>query len=399
MKRKHFISLIALLLFFTACDTKKTADGGNAQTYTCPMHPQIVQHGPGTCPICGMDLVPVSTMGNKQELMLNENQIALANITTLEIGKSNLDNYKRLNGKLAIDPQRTVYISSRVGGRIEQLYVKETGVPVHKGQPLYRIYSEQLGGLQQEYLIAAAQTAAFPDNARFKQIEAAARQKLQLYDVSAHTLDQLKQQKKADPYITYTAAVNGVVAALPVSEGQYVGEGNTIMQLENYDALWVEADVYPAELSLVSIGKKVKVAVSGWENQPLDMQVDFITPALQTGTQLAQVRGTIPNTDHQWQPGMQANIYLPAASSSGVLTLPVNAVIRDQKGAHVWLKKGGNRFVPRIIKTGTENADQVEITEGLAAGDAVVVTGAYLLYSEYVLKKGADPLSQHTHKH
>lgn len=401
MERKHFIrnisiALLAPVLLLSACNTKKTADKG-AQTYTCPMHPQIVQQGPGTCPICGMDLVPVNATGKGNELMLDKNQIALANITTITAGAGDLGNFKRLNGKLAVNPQRTVYISSRAPGRIEQLYVKETGVPVRKGQPLYRIYSEQLASLQQEYLLAAAQSAAFPDNARFQQIETAARQKLRLYDVSDHTLDQIKQTKKTDPYITYTASANGVVAALQADEGQYVTEGSPVLQLEDYDALWVEADVYPAELNQVSVGKKVKVAVNGWEDQPVDMQVEFITPALQTGTQLAQVRGTIANKQQQWQPGMQANIYLPSGERTNVITLPVNAVIRDEKGAHVWLKRGRDRFVPRMVKTGSENADQVEITEGVKAGDLVVVTGAYLLYSEFVLKKGANPMAGHSH--
>lgn len=401
MERKHFIrnisiALLAPVLLLSACNTKKTADKG-AQTYTCPMHPQIVQQGPGTCPICGMDLVPVNATGKGNELMLDKNQIALANITTITAGAGDLGNFKRLNGKLAVNPQRTVYISSRAPGRIEQLYVKETGVPVRKGQPLYRIYSEQLASLQQEYLLAAAQSAAFPDNARFQQIETAARQKLRLYDVSDHTLDQIKQTKKTDPYITYTASANGVVAALQADEGQYVTEGSPVLQLEDYDALWVEADVYPAELNQVSVGKKVKVAVNGWEDQPVDMQVEFITPALQTGTQLAQVRGTIANKQQQWQPGMQANIYLPSGERTNVITLPVNAVIRDEKGAHVWLKRGRDRFVPRMVKTGSENSDQVEITEGVKAGDLVVVTGAYLLYSEFVLKKGANPMAGHSH--
>lgn len=390
------MALLAPAWLLSACSTKKTADKGE-QTYTCPMHPQIVQQGPGTCPICGMDLVSVSSAGKRNELMLDKNQVALANITTIMAGTGELDNSKRLNGKLAVNPQRTVYISSRVPGRIEQLYVKETGVPVHKGQPLYKIYSEQLAGLQQEYLVAAAQSAAFPDNARFQQIATAARQKLQLYDVSAHTLDQIRQTKKADPYITYTAPANGVVASLQAGEGQYVSEGSTILQLENYDQLWVEADVYPAELNQVSVGKKVKVAVNGWEDQPVDMQIEFITPALQTGTQLAQLRGTIANSRQLWQPGMQANIYLPYGERSKVITLPTGAVIRDEKGAHVWIRKGRDRFVPRMVKTGLETADQVEIKEGIQAGETVVVTGAYLLYSEFVLKKGANPMAGHTH--
>jgi len=387
------MALLAPALWLSACNAGKEQQADKAgPSYTCPMHPQIVQQSPGTCPICGMDLVPVSTASRSKSLQLDKNQIALANITTMTVGAGELDNHKRLNGRLAVNPQHTAYISSRVPGRIEQLYVKETGVPVRKGQPLYRIYSEELAGLQQEYLLAAAQSSAFPDNERFRQIEAAARQKLLLYDVPAPVLDRIRQQRQADPYLVYTAPVNGVVAALEAGEGQYVGEGSAIMQLEDYDRLWVEADVYPAELDRVKVGEQVKVVVAGFEDAPVNMRIDFIAPALQTGTQLAQVRGTVPNRGQRWQPGMQADIYLPAGNKDSAISLPTDAVIRDGKGAHVWLRKGRDRFVPQKVKTGTENFNRVEIREGLRAGDNVVVTGAYLLYSEYVLKKGADPL-------
>ncbi|MNL25881.1 Macrolide export protein MacA [compost metagenome] len=121
------------------------------------------------------------------------------------------------------------------------------------------------------------------------------------------------------------------------------------------------------------------------------MVINFITPSLQSGTQLTQVRGSVPNPGNQWQPGLQANVFLPSANKGNVLTLPVDAVIRDGKGMHVWIKTGKETFEPRLVKTGTENDSQVEISEGLKNGDQVVVTGAYLLYSEYVLKKGKNP--------
>ena len=103
----------------------------------------------------------------------------------------------------------------------------------------------------------------------------------------------------------------------------------------------------------------------------------------------------LPN--RQWQPGLQASILLPIKSTGNVLTLPVDAVIRDGKGMHVWIEESKGKFIPRRVKTGQENADVVEITEGLEDGEKVVVTGAYLLYSEYILKKGADPMAGHKH--
>ena len=400
MERKNFIKTVmvaalAPALLLAACKeaAQKQPAVVQEQTYTCPMHPQIIRNKPGTCPICGMDLVPFDKNNKTASLTLGESQIQLANITTMTVGSAALSDYKQLNGRLVTDPEQTAVISSRVPGRIETLFIKETGVKVNKGQPLYRIYSEQLASLQQEYLLAAAQVKHFPDDARFQQIEKAARQKLVLYDQSDRQISQLVQSGKTDPYVTYPATISGIVSELSVSEGQYVAEGSAIMRLEGYNQLWVEADVYPAEASAVAVGQSVKVIVSGWENDPQTMRVAFINPVLQSGSQLMQIRGTVPNPDNRWQPGLQANIFLPLKSNEDVLSLPVDAVIRDGKGAHVWIETARGKFEPRKVTTGMENFDKVAISSGLEDGDKVVITGAYLLYSEFVLKKGADPLA------
>lgn len=392
-----FPVLPAVLL--AACNEngeKKTADA-RQQTYTCPMHPQIVQNKPGTCPICGMDLVPFDKNNTDPSLTLTESQMALANITIMTVGKNRLSNYKQLNGRLAIDPEKTAVLSARVPGRIETLYVRETGVKVNNGQPLYRIYSEQLASLQQEYLIAVAQARQFPDDAKFKQIEAGARQKLRLYDQSDAQIDQLVRSGKTSPYVTYPATVSGIVAELSISEGQYVQEGSAVMRLESYDNLWVEADVYPTEAGAVHIGQTVKIVVAGWEQSPRDMTVQFIDPAYQGSSQLIKIRGAVRNPDQQWQPGQQVDILLPIESTGDALQVPSGTVIREGSGTHVWIAEGKGKFLPRAVKTGMETADAVEITDGLAEGDQVVITGAYLLYSEYILKKGVHPVAAHQH--
>lgn len=404
MQRKQFIKKIAIALaapavLLSACkQTGKAVDpAAKQQTYTCPMHPQIVQSKPGTCPICGMDLVPFDKNNAGNALQLSESQQALAGITTVRVGAGPLSNHTQLNGRLAINPEATEYVSSRVPGRIEVLYIKENGVPVKKGQPVYKIYSEQLATLQLEYLLAVKQASEFSGDAHFQQILKASRQKLLLYNMSEAQIASIVKHQKIAPFVTYSAPSGGVVAELSVSEGQYVAEGSTIMRIEGYDSLWVEADVYPSEAANVRIGQRVQVIIPGWEDQPQRMTIQLITPSLQSGTQLMQIRGTIPNVNNQWQPGLQANVLLPGKSATNALTLPADAVIREQKGMHVWIEKEKGRYEPRMVTTGMETSGRVEITSGLAEGDMVVATGAYLLYSEFILKKGKNPMAGHNH--
>lgn len=401
MQRKEFLKKMAVAVItpsvlLAACSDKSAGGGaatkGEEKTYTCPMHPQIVQKKPGTCPICGMDLVPFDRNNKDESLQLMENQAALANISTITVGAGDLSAYTQLNGRLAINPEQTEFISSRVPGRVEELYVRETGVPVRKGQPLYKIYSEQLASLQQEYLVALAQATEFPNEVNFKQIFEAARQKLVLYGMPDAAIRSIETNKRSHPFVTYYSPASGVVAELLVTEGQYVGEGSSIMRLEGYGNLWVEADVYPAEIPKVSRGQQVKVVVPGWEDQPQTMTIEFLTPAFQSGRQVTQIRGTIPNPNNQWQPGLQAFVLLPSKTTGKALTLPVDAVIRQQRGTHVWIETEKGKYIPRMVTTGMETFDRIEITAGLKEGDKVVATGAYLLYSEYVLKKGKNPM-------
>lgn len=401
MERKLFLKKMAVIailpsVFIAACTGEKKPETGKTaakqQTFTCPMHPQVIKNEMGTCPICGMDLVPFEKNSDDKALKIDAKRQSLANITTIVIGEHSLSGTKQLNGRLVVNPEQSSYISSRIAGRIEQLYVRETGVVVKKGQPLYQLYSEQLATLQQEYLMAVAQEKQFAGDQIEKELVRSAKQKLILYGQSEAQVAQLLKTQKKDPFVVFYAPEGGVVAELSVTPGQYVNEGSPILRLEGYGQLWVEADVYPAEAKSIKQGQKVKVVVAGWENQPQDMTISFVTPSLQSGTQLTQIRGSIPNPANQWQPGLQANVLIPSGNTGNALTLPVDAVIRDGKGMHVWVKTGKDSFEPKLVKTGHENDSQVEITEGLANGDQVVVTGAYLLYSEYVLKKGKNPV-------
>jgi len=402
MNRKILVGLILISLGFMvftlpSCkdpEHDKTAEAGK---YTCPMHPQIVNNAPGTCPICGMDLVPVNSSGGKNELSLSDSQIQMANIRTVKISSSTFSTSKVLNGRLIVNPERTAVVSSRYSGRVEKLYVRETGGRVNKGQALFQVYSEELQTLQQDYLLQLKQVAAFPDEKIYTSMREAAKNKLRIFGVSDAQIRAMDQNGKTSPLLTVFSNASGTVTELNITDGQYVAEGTQVLKLENFDQLWLEMDVYPNEIAGLSNGTKVKASINGMNENEQTVQIDFISPQLDPSTQILKVRGPIQNSGNL-QVGMQATVFLPVSEISDAMSLPLDAVVRDENGAHVWVKTSKNTFSPRMVKTGAESSDQIIILSGLEDVKEVVISGAYLLSSEFMLKKGADPMSGHDMK-
>ena len=382
--------LTLLLLNLFSCTQNKTQ--AVQEKYTCPMHPEIIRDKPGACPICFMDLVKVGAATDDGSLVLNESQIKLANISTTPVVKKEMELKTILNGKIMVNEEETEVISSRVQGRIERLFFKEVGQRVQQGEPLYEIYSEQLLTLQQEFLLAQRQVEELKEK-RYESFLTSSRKKLLLFGMSKNQIDALAEQKKANSRITFLATAAGIISKIDATEGQYVSEGGALYRIEKLDKVWAEAELYSNEISLVKIGDPVKVQVTGIENSSVQGKIIFLSPEFRQGNQIITLRVEINNPERKFTPGMQANVIL-ARSGRNAIVLPIDAVVRDEAGSRVWVQQGDGSFKMRMITTGEETSDEIEITEGLEENENVVVTGGYLLYSELVLKRG---LNQHQH--
>ena len=340
---------------------------------------------------------PVAMKVVSNELMLSESQVKLANISTQIVKPQNIGQTLPVNARLVANEELTEVISARAAGRVEKLFVKESGRIINKGEPLYELYSESLLTFQKEYLLALEQhkTMKTLDN-RYEEYLKSARKKLLLYGLTDKQIDRLNNTNDIQPRITFLATASGVVKEINVAEGQYLNEGDALYQLENINTLWVEAELYPSELQYVKAGDHISVQVAGYTNLPAKAIVTFLSPEYRANTQVTVLRATLTNLTSQWKPGMQAQVFLKHSVNTS-LAIPTDAVIHDQRGTHVYIQTTDNTFVPRMVKTGVENFDSIEIIEGLKEGEIVVVTGAYLLYSEIILKNGRDPMSGHNH--
>lgn len=386
---KYIVMLLFLGSIFACSNDKKTASTSNEDLkYTCSMHPQIIEDKMGKCPICTMNLVKVSQQQNSKGLSLMENQIKLANIKTIKIGENGFEDKKLINARLVNNPLNTQIISSKFSGRVDRLYFQESGVRVTKGQALYKIYSEELLTLQKDYILNLKQQKAFPQEKIYQNLLTAAKNKLSLYGYSNQQINALASKNQTNPYIMVYAPISGVITELNINEGQYVNEGSTVFKLENFDSIWVEADLYSSEIGEIKVGQAIEILVAGFENQPINTEVEFVSPQLNDNSQILTIRTSIKNPNNNFQVGMQANISFAYFSKNNGLTLPNDAVLRDESGSHVWIKTNKSDFEYRMVEILSENDKSILIKSGINKGEEVVTSGAYLLSSEYFLKKG-----------
>ena len=388
-----FVIMLPVLLF--ACKSKKTAVAADPDVYyTCSMDPQIKEDKPGKCPICKMDLTPAkkSSGAVMDEIELSEQQVQLGNIHTDTIRSGAVGDQVVLTATLNFDQLKENAVSSRIMGRVEKLYFKNVGDYISKGAKLFDLYSEELNNAKQEYLLELEKQKTL-DNAviDFNQLVQAAKNKLLLWGMSEAQIQELVKNKKATPLTSFYSNAGGYITTMDVKEGDYVAEGGTVVRLADLSTLWAEAQVYSSQLSFIEKDGQAIVQFPDMQGKEVKGKIEFVNPEINPDTRINLVRVTIPNPGNQLKPGMPAYVIIKNPERNS-LSLPADAVIRDNRGASVWVQTGSHKFKYRMVEIGLESNDRVEIKSGLKEGDIVVVSGAYLLNSEYIFKIGSSPM-------
>ena len=415
------LPIIMMLFFLFACNNKKPAASGHNMAemktdtngmksrdsmenmpgmdtgsyYTCSMDPQVKEDKPGKCPICKMELTAVkkSSSQNGDEIQLSEQQIQLGNIHTNTVNSSMLGDNIVLTATLNIDQMKTTSISARVMGRIEKLYFKNTGDYVNKGSRLFDLYSEELNNAKQELILALERKETLDNSIiDFNQLIQSAKYKLQLWGMSNAQIEELVRTKKTTPTTTFYSNASGYITMLELKEGDYTMEGSTVMRLADLSTVWAEAQVYSSQLSQIDRNGIAEVQIPDIPGKKVTGKIAFVNPEINTDTRINLIRVSITNPGNQLKPGMPAYVILKNRKHN-MLSLPIDAVIRDGKGATVWVQTEKNTFKNRMVEVGMETGDRIEIKSGLKAGDIIVTSGAYLINSEYIFKKGADPMA------
>ena len=365
--------------------TEHTHGAGEVSHYTCPMHPAIREPDPGQCPICGMDLTPVTRAEVESGVItVDPGRRQVIGIKTAKVAVAPLVVPVRALGVIAYDETKLVDVTLKLDGYIHELKVDATGEPVKQGDVLFTLYSPELYAAQEEYLLALAS-----ESAGSASLVRASERRLSLWGLTKAQIATIAARGEPIENVPFLSPASGYVLEKNVVEGGAVRAGERLFRIVPLKTVWVEADVYEQDLAQVKVGQPVRVTLPYMPGQSYDGRVAYVYPTLDKQTRTGKVRIELPNRELTLKPDMYADVRFEVKAGDQ-LQVPESAVLYTGPRTLVFVDLGEGRLRPQPVKLGRQGEDGIEVLEGLAAGDVVVTSGNFLIAAESRIRSSAD---------
>ena len=378
--------LVALLAGLAGgCDkseTSTTAKGGKERKvlyYQSAMHPWIKSDKPGRCTICGMELTPVyegeaGLDAGGDMISLSESSIRVLNVQTTETKTQALTKTLTVAGTIDDDDARHRVLSAYIPGRIEKLHVSYVGAEVKAGEPLAEFYSPMLLQTEREYRAIASSTNS--------DLRAAVVSRLRQVGLTPEQIEALPA-KSADALTSQILApISGTVTEKKIYAGQYVQEGEKLFEIADFATMWFQFRAYEQDLPWVRAGQKVDVTTPSLPGKVVTGVIKFIDPNLDEATRSTKVRVELENPIVEGRRLFSHRLYADGVvhlDAPEVVAIPRSAIIQTGPQAVAFVDQGGGGYARRVLKLGRHGEKLIEVLEGVAAGDKVVMNGNLLI--------------------
>lgn len=379
----------------------QTSAGGQAARqplyYRNPMGLPDTSPTPKKDPM-GMDYIPVYADEETQDasttpggIKISSEKVQQLGVRTEAVRLRALDRLVRAAGRVEPDERRMYAIAPKFEGYVERLHVNVTGQPVRRGQPLFEAYSPELVSAQREYAIAAQggqalQAAGGEAQAGMGQLAEASLVRLRNWDVPEAQIQTLAKSGAAQRNLTFRSPVSGIVTEKKALQGMRFMPGETLYQVTDLGAVWVVADVFEQDIGLVKLGAQAKVRIDAYPERVFSGRVSYVYPTLAPATRTVPVRIELANPGGLLKPAMYAQVELPVGGARPVPSVPDSAVIDSGTRSIVLVQTGEGQFEPRPVRLGGRGDNYVEVLEGVAEGEQVVVAANFLIDAESNLK-------------
>ncbi len=434
----------------SASEKEVSDDAGKNTLYACPMMCVPPMEKPGDCPVCGMELLPVSDdlEEDRTRLKLSPEAMALAQIQVAPVERRIVSTEVRLFGQIEYDPVHISYASAYVPGVIDRIYVKRAGQTVRWGDPLFDIYSPEIFYIEQEMLQALKTVPAYYafnvskshvrkraqvlsdkpadfDKASPKVKAAyekltAMRLKLVLIGMERKDIDELMKRGEPTGIATIYAQRNGIVIEQKAFEGTYVNTGTTIFAIANPKFIWVKLDAYESDYAWIRIGQEVTFETDAYPGEKFVGKVAYLDPIFNPKSRTFDVGVIFPYKGRKFWPSMYVRAAIHSkltafgkvANGSGEvkkmpLVIPASAPLITGKRAVVYVAVSGESgvFEGREVALGPRAKDYYVVLEGLKEGEKIVVNGNFKIDSQIQIMakssmmniEGGHPVDEHHH--
>jgi len=372
-----------------------------SESWTCPMHPDVAQRSPGSCPICGMDLVKadVAALGaGRQSFHIAEQTQRNSGVRTELVESRAFEPTLLVTGQVIADERRAVSLSPKVDGWIRKLGVSVVGQPVRRGQVLYEIYSPDLQLRQREYVeilgrrdtlqaqsgsMKATVGGAAPEmmlgsvaRERFRM-----RSRLVAADMPEALIDEVESSRRIKEVVPVLAEHDGVVTSIGAREGAYVMPSQVVLEYADLSAAWAEVILTVQQLGQLTGKDVISIRSQVDPNVELEVRIDPGAAVVDPATRTARIRLPIAKSRQAFPAGslFEGEVRLKARPA---IVVPQDAVIRTGAGAYVFVETQPSHFQQQKVMLGATTHGRTEVLKGLKAGDKVVVNGQFLLSSE-----------------
>jgi Cu(I)/Ag(I) efflux system membrane fusion protein len=420
---------------------KKNKPESERKLYRCPMHPNYTSDKPGSCPICGMKLVPVekeekatppavkkktmyrstmnpnevsakpgkdsmgmemvpfeveeggevSEVGGRIAVKISPERQQLIGVKSEKLKLEPIHKLIRAVGRIDYAEPNVSLVTLKFEGWVEDLFVNSTGQFVRKGDPLLDIYSPDLVATQQEYLLAV-KAKDLPGGSGLSVLKSA-RERLKLWDISDKQVEDLERTGEAKKTLILYAPISGFVIEKQVLQGQKIMPGENLFKIADLSTVWVIGEIYEYELPFIKPGQEANVSLSYFPGETFSGKITYVYPYLNPETRTNKVRIEMENPEFKLKPEMYANLEVQVDYGSR-LAIPVDAVIDAGEKKIAFVDKGDGYLEPREVKLGVKGEGVYEVLAGVVEGEKVVTSANFLIDSESSLKAALKQMTQ-----
>lgn len=315
-------------------------------------------------------------------------------VNTGEVQQRQITDHIRATGTVDIDERLISYVQVRFSGYIRKVFANSTYQAVHKGDPLFTIYSPELVATENEYLLALRnenlliRSSVDGVASGAAALTSAAEARLRQWEIPETDIAAVKETGKPIADLQINSPVSGYITERNALPNLYVEPATRLYTIADLSRVWVYAQIFQDDVGRLKPRDPVQITLDAFPSRVFRGRIESILPQVDLATRTVRVRIELGNPDLKLRPGMFVNVdFEPALGRQ--LVVPASAILQSGTRQLAFLDLGGGRLQPQEVTTGARVGDDIIILSGLHAGQRIVTSANFLIDSESQLQAAA----------